>query len=334
MLICPIFHIFARKYSMLSPFKIIKKRLENYRQELLSDTRRELLLTTYRQRMIDSTAKGICDTPYEEGRRLIVSLTSYGSRIHDVCYVVESLMSQTMPPNAIVLWLDESEFTPEQVPLSLRRQEKRGLQIQFCPNLRSFKKLVPSLEKFPDDVIVTVDDDMLYPVDLLERLWRGYREDSMCVYCNRATEIRLNPDGYPKPYREWGKVSDGVNPSTIDFVKNMLAYTPMTLPTGMGGVLYPPHVMHSDVTNADLFMKLCSQADDLWFKIMTLMNGRVSRLVPHYKPLEKSFITLEGSQDTALYKQNVDNNANDVQMRNILDHYGVSFEELARKCSM
>ena len=46
----------------------------------------------------------------------------------------------------------------------------RGLEIRECDNLRSFKKLVPALQTFPNAFIVTADDDLYFAPNWLETL--------------------------------------------------------------------------------------------------------------------------------------------------------------------
>ena len=52
-----------------------------------------------------------------------------------------------------------------------------------------------------------------------------------------------------------------------------------------------PHVLHHDVTNAELFMKLCPTSDDIWFWLMATMNGvRVCRVSNNYFHLALAYV--------------------------------------------
>ena len=73
---------------------------------------------------------------------LIVSITTYGRRVHQVYLTLESIANQTCKPNKVILWLDENEFSKDSLPLSLKKLCKRGLIVRFCPNYKSYKKLV------------------------------------------------------------------------------------------------------------------------------------------------------------------------------------------------
>lgn len=97
-------------------------------------------------------------------RELIVSLTSYGCRVNSVALTIESIFQQTVKPNRIILWLSSDEFLClEDLPYSLRKLQERGLDILFCEDIRSFKKLIPTIKLYPEADILTIDDDVLYP---------------------------------------------------------------------------------------------------------------------------------------------------------------------------
>ena len=254
---------------------------------------------------------------------VVVSLTTYGARIYDVYLVIESIFQQTYKPNKIILWLDEQEFNDENIPYMLKKQQARGLTIGYCKNIKSYKKLIPTLELHPDSTIITVDDDLLYPCDLIERLMSMYRQDPKCVYFTRGRVINKDANGKMLPYRDWellgGKAIIENSPTY-----NLLKDNPMlTMPTGAGGVLYPPHSLHPDVMKEDLFMQLCPHADDIWFKVMSYKQGTVSKYVYLNKPLASKFLTIPNSQTNALTKSNVKGLGNDMQLRQVMEYYNI-----------
>ena len=42
-------------------------------------------------------------------------------------------------------------------------QQKRGLTIRFCEDLKAHKKYYYAFKEYPDDIVITVDDDVIYP---------------------------------------------------------------------------------------------------------------------------------------------------------------------------
>jgi hypothetical protein len=166
---------------------------------------------------------------------------------------------------------------------------ERGLEIRTCDDLRSYKKLIPAIEAFPDAFIATADDDIYYRRDWLETLVR--RSKIGIITCHRAHRIKRNPDGRIAPYLQW------------DFdIQHRAAREPSTdiLPTGVGGMLYPPGSLAPIVTDRSKFQQLCPDGDDLWFYWCARMAGTNFRKVGGMMRL----ITWEGSQQSSLWTSN------------------------------
>mgnify|MGYP000808865909 FL=1 len=97
-------------------------------------------------------------------QKIIVSLTSFPKRIDTLWITVETLLRQSMKPDEIILWLAEEQFNGiDSLPKALLEQQKRGLTIRFCDDLRSHKKYYYTMQEYPRDIVILVDDDMFYP---------------------------------------------------------------------------------------------------------------------------------------------------------------------------
>ena len=250
---------------------------------------------------------------------LIVSLTSYGRRIrHTVYYSILSIFFQSHLPNRIVLWIDQDEITEEDLPEKLKKLRKHGLEIRYCPNLRSYKKLVPTLSLYPNSVIVTIDDDVVYSSHLLERLCHAYKLDPSRIYCTEGYFFELSSDGKPKKYNDWVIV----NKKNLDGSKSIF-------PVGVGGVLYPPHSLSSEVAEVDRFTELCPDADDLWFWYMAKLNGTNHSFVP-LSPNYYSFDVLyqKFHRGSALNHTNKKESRNDIQLARLIECYGLPVDRM------
>ena len=260
--------------------------------------------------LLSYTELGITEQKYCD-HDIIVSLTSYGERVKTVYLAIESIMEQTLKANRIVLWLDDS-WKQRGLPISLQRLKKRGLEIYHCNDIRSYKKLVPSLKKFPNDAIITIDDDLIYDINLLENLIVPYLEDPRKIYCCRAHQIVLGEDGKPIPYNKW---NIGLSePQTGWWV----------FPTGVGGCLYPPHSLDEEVLNESVFMDICPYADDVWFKAMALKKGTLTTRVETINKNGDEFYLNQSVQEKSLFAWNVRGKAlNDVQIKKVFDKYDI-----------
>lgn len=306
-------------------FKYIRRHFENYKQEIVHETLLASTVSLLRDKMLNSSTRGVVEQQYIKGKDVIVSLTSYGRRIYDVCITVESLFQQTLKPNKIVLWIDKEHFTKDNLPLSLKKQQERGLTIEFCKDIRSYTKLVPSLRAYPGDLIITVDDDFIYPFDLVERLVASYRQDPEAIHFCIGTKMGLKADGTPQPYLKWKPLPYIYEQKDT---KATFQASALFFPKGYGGILYPPGTLHEDVSREELFSKLCPYADDVWFRVMSLLKLTPLKQVYLDKSVDKYYLMLPDCQDMSLYHKNVDEGANDPQFRQVLEHYGIQMGKL------
>lgn len=247
--------------------------------------------------------------------QIIVSLTSYPARIECVADTIASLLQQSLQPQKIILWLASEQFPQgeQQLPADLLQQTEQGLQIGWCEDLRSYKKLIPTLALHPEKVIVTADDDILYPPDWLARLLIGHLQHSEAIICHRAHQVLREPDGAFQPYAAWPKEVRAEQPS--------MEY----LFTGNGGVLYPAGSLHADVLQKERFQALCPTGDDLWFWAMAVLNNRP---VMPLQEAGESLTTVPASQAQSLWHNNVSQGGNDAMLKNLLHHY----PELTKAC--
>lgn len=248
--------------------------------------------------------KNITQNANISNAEVIVSLTSYSKRVWDIHLVLESIAQQTVLPNRVILWLAEDEFSLGDLPASLSSRINFGLDIRFCKDIKSYKKIIPTLEHFPDSTIITIDDDVIYPSDTIEILLRAHKETPKAIIGNRAHEVYYK-NGKIEPYKKWHKETKS-NSNNIFL-------------TGCGGILYPPNTLHDDTQDAKKFMTLCPYADDLWLYFMAKLNNTEIRKVDGRSFDE--FIEVPSNSTSGLNKLNVDKGHNDVQIKNILNHY-------------
>ena len=262
----------------------------------------------YREKVTESKVFGIGNSIPET---VTVSLTTYGPRIQTVYLTIESLMQQSLKPDRIVLCLAKSEFSESSLPFTLKNQRERGLEILFCDeNLRSYKKFYYTLQKYPDDLILTVDDDFIYPIDTVDSLYRAYLEEPEVIHCNRAHQMQLNKSGSLLPYRKWkfDKVPDEATLSTF--------------PTGVGGVLYSPGSLDDTVMDKKTFLKLAPTADDVWLKAMSLKKSVKCRKTQSHYAFTQKAVAIPGAQVVSLKRNNKNSRTgNDFAISNVFDRY-------------
>lgn len=233
---------------------------------------------------------------------LIVSLTSHPPRFATLALSLKCLLSQSVKPDRVILWL-----TPEEQKLLPRGiWRMRGLSIQSAPAIGSFKKIIPALSRHSDGFIVTADDDVFYHYTWLEELVAAYDPSKRDIPCHRAHRISLAGARTPAPYAQWRLLA---HPEASGLV----------FPTGVGGALYAPGSLHSEVRDAALFTTLCPTSDDAWLYWMARRAGwRFSKIGPR-----EHFTPWPGSQGVALMHANAGAEArNDQQIAALTTHFG------------
>jgi hypothetical protein len=238
--------------------------------------------------------------------RIIVSLTSFPARIHRVSMVVESILRQDMKPDMIVLWLSKNQFNDlNNVSYSLKKLQKRGLSIRFVDDdLRSHKKYFYAFQEFPDDYVLTIDDDIIYNSKVVSSLIELSHEypDSIC--CNVAQKISYK-DGEIMNYINWKNIKEKSEPSY-----NILAI-------GAGGILYPPNSLSPELFEVEIFKKLCFNADDIWLNFMAkLFRTKVVK-----SDLNSLYLPVINFNNTTLHSVNVMNGLNDLQLNLVRLYY-------------
>jgi len=260
---------------------------------------------------LNSIEPGISNIKYCNNE-IIVSLTTYGKRLYDVYLAIESIMQQTKKPNRIVLWLG-NELKETILPVFLTNQIKRGLEIRYCNDIKSFKKLIPSLKEFPSAVIITIDDDELYYSDLIENLINEHIKYPELILCARMHLIKLLSNKKLAKYLKWVQESNSTEISQLNF------------PTGTGGVLYPPNCFNNEVFNENVFLDICKYADDVWFKAMALLNNTSCKKIFTHNKNGNDFY--HNIQESGLVDINIGQNMNDIQLKAVFDKYNL-YEKL------
>ena len=242
---------------------------------------------------------------------VVVSLTTFPPRIKHVILTLKSILTQSVKPNQVILYLSKDEFGNQEIPVSLLKLKKYGVTIEFVDgNIKSYKKLLYAKKTYPKKNIVTADDDVCYPFRWLENLIKESKKNPDDIIFYRG-HLMCDQNRKLLPYKKMLELDSSGVKSSFDF-----------LPTGIGGILYPPESMHQDWDNMELINKLAPNADDIWFKAMTLLSGRKCTRVNDFNIL---FPPVLGSQKQSLKKINVDSseNNNDKQLNMVFKYYGL-----------
>ena len=251
-------------------------------------------------------------------QEIIISLTSFPARIEAAYYAVKSLMLQSLKPDRIILWLAEKQFENIELPQKLIDLKRFGLEIEYCDDIKSHKKYYYAMRNFKSSIIVTYDDDIIFPEDSLEKLYKKHLQFKDCVVCNRGLEITLDKNNRVAPYGAWKVLSkEGTKYPSIKI-----------MPSTGGGTLYPVDALDATVFDLDSIFECALTADDLWMKTMSLLKGtKVIKTTKYHR----TFTVVEGSQTEHLGKQNVTEGQNDIDVKKLIAKYPEAFEKLCKE---
>jgi hypothetical protein len=254
----------------------------------------------------------------------IISLTTYYDRFPVAHASIESMLHQECSCKYEVhLYLSKADIAKNRgvIPPRIEDLAQRGLKIFIKgEDLRSYKKLVYALRDNPGKTIITVDDDAIYPSDLLSAMIQKSTEHPGYIVCTNGYMLSFDRNGEFRPYRE---LLDAGEENAMRMIPSL-----RLMPVGVGGVLYPPHSLDEMALDSDMFMELCPHADDIWFKMASLKKDT---LCVQVDTRNMSVATVPASQEMSLFKKNVRYGMNDQQFKACFDRYPDLFEKLKRE---
>lgn len=227
----------------------------------------------------------------------VLSLTSHGKRLETVFYTIESIRRGDVKPSRVILWLDNED--KNNLPDTLKRLQKAGLEIYYSKNIGPHKKYYHYLQENEDfnKPLVTADDDVIYPPDWLKGLVDAYRSNPSVIHSYRTYRMRLF-DGKFIPFKDWRK-RGSQTPSHLNFI------------SGVSGVIYPPEFLEYLKDVGDGFLSTCPTSDDIWLTVHALRSGfKIAQVDTH----PKTFKTIPGSQVIGLHHKNVFKDGNHFQL--------------------
>jgi hypothetical protein len=271
---------------------------------------------------------------------VLIGLTSIRGREGALRRTLDALLSQKLPADGrqvqLHLFLSREPYLLDRgfdrLPGFLRRRIWRSrlrrrlrLQVHWTANLGPYRKMLPLLElltpeqKAADPLLITADDDSLYPPNWLRQLVAA-QEHFGCVVAFRGRRMVIGEQGL-LPYRQW-----------LAHHPSLLKPSLLTVPTGKDGICYRLSQLDWRVIDHRLALQIAGHADDLWFKIHTLLTGTPAVLL--HQSLSQQFpeLTSEGRLlrenrsdkhvNPGLYLAINKKGGNDIVLQRCLDYAG------------
>ena len=187
--------------------------------------------------------------------KIIVSLTSYKTRLLTIDRVIDSILGGTLIPDKIVLTLFNKDYYLMSKEINKYFIKKNIELIIVNIDIKSHKKYFYSMQKYPYDIIINIDDDIIYEKSTIESLYYSYLKFPNSISARRVNLIKYNKKtGKALKYKYWLKHFAKLKEPSFAL-----------LATGAGGVLYPPDILK---IHYSLIFELddCITCDDLYLK--------------------------------------------------------------------
>lgn len=247
--------------------------------------------------------------------KVILSMATISSRKQRLLENLESLLKQSYFFDKLIINIDE-EISEEDfkfyqcIPVLDERIEIKSRPGKW----RSCNKLIWTLKEYPDDVIITVDDDVYYPVDSILHLVNGYHKHPGYIITHDINPIIV------KEKKFYGYTNNiDIKCGQAEFGKYL-----------SNCCLFPPHVFD----NTDLYdydkMMLCTNGthDELWFWVNSTLNGVQSIALDYIYTFEFDLKTPYTDDEYRLALENLKEDITEQYGENIRKLYGERLTEI------
>ena len=198
-----------------------------------------------------------------------ISITSIFKNQDILLKTLQSIIKQTRLPDKIFLYLSEESYLLDDgfndkkiTNLNLLNfvNDTSIIIVKWVKNTGSYRKLLPLLkDKWEEDcIIITIDDDTVYDINLIENLIENYKEQGCVIGFRGFTPLFDKLENF--------------NYSKRDELKNLSLYNFLT---GKGGILYKPEFFYKTkdlIFDDRIYLNTCDKQDDIWFYILRILN--------------------------------------------------------------
>ena len=227
----------------------------------------------------------------ERQKKIIVSLTSFKSRLKKLNVVIKSILNNTMKPSRIILsiYKDDIEYLTDELKKMINNKTIELIISDI--DLKSHKKYFDAMKKYRDHAIITIDDDIIYTNDLIESLYNSYSKNPNCIHARRVHKI-MTKNNKILPYDKWLKeYTFELNPSFYLFA------------TLGAGTLFPPNILNISDDSINEIYK-CITAVDIYVNYLSSKRNIKIVWVPNKFPLGLEKIKDKTTKKDTLFQLN------------------------------
>lgn len=191
---------------------------------------------------------------------MILSMASHGVRLQNITPIIDNVIKiMYIIKQEYKLVLNIKEEDKDLIPDDIKKYET--LEIYIVPeNLKSHNKYYWTFLRYPDEDVITLDDDVFYTASLIKTYINGLSIHKNCIITNSAKMLLLNDTTkmieYPEKY----------NQVYLPFPnKKLFAF-------GCNGIAYPKGAINSSDIDLNELKEYIND-DDLYLKLLELRKG-------------------------------------------------------------
>ena len=212
--------------------------------------------------------------------KIIVSLTSFKKRLNTIDKVLNSILNGTLKPNKIVLTIYKKDILYISKKIKKYITQKKIILLIVDMDIKSHKKYFYVMQKYPYDIIITIDDDIIYEKNTIEILYKSYLKYPNEISAKRVHLIKYNKKNESISYKSWLKEYKLLKIPSFNLMST----------TG-AGTLFPPNILKINysiiynilkcITSDDIFLKFIE--NKLKIKVVWVPNKKIMGLKTIYK---------------------------------------------------
>ena len=248
--------------------------------------------------------------------RVIISMATIPSRMKRLEENIPSVLKQKYPFDLFMInVLDNLSEEEYEFYDKFKKLDNRIVINKVEQKWRSCNKLIPALKLFPDDIIITIDDDIYYPEDCIGALMQQWVKTPKCIIAHEINPLLLEQEETYINYlngldvklmqKEWGKYLTGC-------------------------CLFPPHTFDgTEIFDFDKMMEYTQGThDELWFWINSTLNGVMCVGLNYVRSFGPEVLTAWEEDEFKLSDTNTDKDKQKEYMDKINEVYGERLLEI------
>ena len=196
------------------------------------------------------------------GEKYILSFTTFPERFEDAARMIFNFLDQGIKDFHIVCTLFKDDY--EKLSGSLATMADADLfeiivaEDNLCPHLKYFY----AMKKYEEIPIITVDDDRLYDLRILNALVSKYESIKYKSIISVCAPVMSRTGNQIDVQTKWCTPGRRLPPNKVSYV---------AMAEGFAGVLYPPYCF-KDLDSEIEGIKKALFHDDLYLKVLAIKN--------------------------------------------------------------